>query len=790
MKMVKTYLKLIFCLVFLFITYYYRTLSQGELSVVTLDNPSPGYLFMAPPLSDIFYLVDNSGEPIYNKIWDNFGAISNPNLQGDGLVSFFMGNKFYIMNKDYEVVDSFSFVGNYGVDFHDFLLVPNGNAILIGRETRLMDLSKSVPGGNKNAVVIGNIIQELDMNKNVVFQWSSIDHFQITDVTNDVDLKQPSIISCSMNSIFYDTDSNIIISSRFLDEITKIDVKTGNIIWRLGGKECKNNQFRYLNDTIDGFYGFSHQHSVRRLPNGNLILFDNGNLKPKPYSRAVEYKLNEKNKTIEKVWEYSPFPEILSQSQGSVQRLSNGNTMIGWGLNTSNITATEVKPDGTKALEIESYLDYTLYSVNKYIYKMHAVTIDIDKTGSYDFNIDTNETNVKIIINSLTGTGNISVAMHFYQPHNLEFPSQLNPEIVKTRWVVSKNGINNLEATIRFYISYDTTNNLNNYFIFYREHEGKGIFSQLETSYNQIEKCFEADIKGTGEFIIGLIPSVLAPVALYPLDSAKDVDINITLTWQPLSVASKYSIQLSYYSDFSVLLIDSTDIINPWLDMNLNFDTTYYWRVKAFNADEHSPWSKTYLFATRPQNILSAPLLIYPPDQDTLVPVSGILEWENVQGVPFYNVEIALDRDFSIPVLNRFNIDTNKLSYNSLLPERLHYWRVSSSNGTQVSNWSPSWMFVTDRASYVDYENNRDDKLYIISMVDKLSLIVKNCEPGTYLLNLYDLRGNKVTESNANCDGNNDLIFNINNLCINAGFYFYRILSKDKTLTGKLLIQK
>jgi len=91
--------------------------------------------------------------------------------------------------------------------------------------------------------------------------------------------------------ISYDNDGNLLISSRHLDEITKINRTTGSIIWRLGGK---NNQFAFPNDSL----GFSHQHAIRRIGNENILLFDNGNFRgisgSQPdttaefYSRAVE----------------------------------------------------------------------------------------------------------------------------------------------------------------------------------------------------------------------------------------------------------------------------------------------------------------------------------------------------------------------------------------------------------------------------------------------------------------------------------------------------------------------
>jgi len=53
--------------------------------------------------------------------------------------------------------------------------------------------------------------------------------------------------------------------------------------------------------------------------------------------------MNETAKTVELVWEYRNTPTIYSSAMGNAQRLENGNTMIGWGLNDA--TLTEVTPD-------------------------------------------------------------------------------------------------------------------------------------------------------------------------------------------------------------------------------------------------------------------------------------------------------------------------------------------------------------------------------------------------------------------------------------------------------------
>ena len=117
-----------------------------------------------------------------------------------------------------------------------------------------------------------------------------------------------------------------------MNEVTKINRTTGDIIWRLGGK---NNQFTFINDFP---YGFTAQHDARRIPNGNITIFDNGFFHDFPQTRAIEYSLDEVNMTATLVREIiSPigFPSIRT---GNIQTLPNGNTLIGWGRSSASST--------------------------------------------------------------------------------------------------------------------------------------------------------------------------------------------------------------------------------------------------------------------------------------------------------------------------------------------------------------------------------------------------------------------------------------------------------------------
>ncbi len=338
------------------------------LTVTASDSPTSGYIFLATNMNEPFYqrygnylmIVDNTGNPVfYRNIGDERGW--DFKIQPTDVLTYFHTSVYpdgmhYVMNTSLQVIDSITCGNNYPNDGHELAILQNGNIFLLGDDYEQVDMSKIVPGGDPYAAVIGNVIQELDKNKNVIFQWRTFDHFNITDAIGQ-NLDSTVIDPVHANAIEIDPDGNILLSSRHLSEITKIDVETGDIIWRLGGN---NNQFNFVNDPI----GFSYQHDIRRLPDGDITLMDNGNMHNPPFSRAVEYKLDEVNLTATLVWQFRHNPDVFDSFMGNVQRLENGNTLIGWG-GAPTPTVTEVRPDGSVALEMsfpeDSVLSYRAF---------------------------------------------------------------------------------------------------------------------------------------------------------------------------------------------------------------------------------------------------------------------------------------------------------------------------------------------------------------------------------------------------------------------------------------------
>ncbi len=346
-------------------------------TVTVNDNPAEGKIFfynlsaLASSNDRFISIIENDGTPVFYQQESNRGL--GFTLQKNGYMSYWNNGNFLVMDSSYTVIDSFACGNGYYTDWHEFQYLDNGHALVFSYDSQPVDMSSVVAGGNPDAIVEGLVLQEIDEDKNVIFQWRSWDHYNITDATN-IDFTSDLVSYVHGNAIEEDTDGNILLSARRLDEITKIDRMTGEVIWRLGGV---NNQFQFLQDTV----GFSRQHDIRRIENGNITLYDNGNNRDVPVSSAKEYELDESNMTAKLVWSFTHPDSIFAETMGSVQRLSNGNTFINWGWleNSEQPAFTEVSYDSIIVYELKfNTFFHFVYRARRFLWNNPYDTLGVE----------------------------------------------------------------------------------------------------------------------------------------------------------------------------------------------------------------------------------------------------------------------------------------------------------------------------------------------------------------------------------------------------------------------------
>ncbi len=241
---------------------------------------------------------------------------------------------------------------------HEIDVLPNGNLVVLGTDRRALPnyyTSETDPAAPRQTQqVMGDEVIEFARDGRVVWKWNAFDHldpYRIGYETFSGYWERrgfPDTLDWShANNLLHDpSDDSLLVSFRYLAAIVKIDRASGRVKWILGKPDGWSEQFRPLLFRPEGAVEwFQHQHSPFPTARGTLIVFDNGNYgtmpfaPPRPphetYSRAVEYQLDERARTVRQVWvsETGPGPDtVLSNAMGNAEQFPvTGNVLVFYG---------------------------------------------------------------------------------------------------------------------------------------------------------------------------------------------------------------------------------------------------------------------------------------------------------------------------------------------------------------------------------------------------------------------------------------------------------------------------
>src|SRR5438094_1277419 len=264
------------------------TLTTGALPadlpqyVASGSSPSPGYVVFAAALYGL--VIDNTGRVVWYHLFPNgpglnFQALATGRYAARPSTPDPTDLDLWVeIDPLGNVVRTFGCANGLQARFHDLLAAPDGSYWIMCDDTRTMDLSGV--GGVANAKVTGTVVQHVSGDGTLLFQWNPFDHFSIEDLPL-ADRTGPTVNWTHGNALDLDTDGNLVVSFRSLNEITKIDTRTGAVLWRMGGLK---NEFTFLDTPLPAF---ARQHGLRLTGPERFVVLDN--LGDPAASRAERY---------------------------------------------------------------------------------------------------------------------------------------------------------------------------------------------------------------------------------------------------------------------------------------------------------------------------------------------------------------------------------------------------------------------------------------------------------------------------------------------------------------------
>jgi hypothetical protein len=333
-------------------------------------DTAPGLVFVAPkngpdeagPGQDGCVILDNEGQPMWlHLLSDEALDVMNFEVQeykGETVLTWWVGQhtgfgqgEYVICDHSYREIKRVKAGNGYQGDHHEFNITPQDTALLTIYNGVDRDLTSV--GGPADATVLDGIVQEVDIETGeVLLEWHSLEHVELSQHSTGY------YDHLHLNSVDVYDEDHLLISSRGTSTIFKIDRKTGDIVWRLGGEKS--------DFELGPGAQFNYQHDARSHPDGTITVFDNARLSQVEQSRGITLEIDEDAMKASLIREYTHPDKLRSATQGNVQVLPNGNVFIGWG---SSPVISEFNRDGKLLFDAEFPIEGETYRAFRFPWK-------------------------------------------------------------------------------------------------------------------------------------------------------------------------------------------------------------------------------------------------------------------------------------------------------------------------------------------------------------------------------------------------------------------------------------
>jgi hypothetical protein len=321
-------------------------LSRPELRpptvTVTADTGAhaPGDIFLAPYAGPGQYgpmILDGAGDLVWFKTIPHGSRAADLRVQsfeGRPVLTWWQdpllaGGRsdagIVIANSSYQDIAIVRAGNGYQPDLHAFEITPRGTALFTVYDAIRCNLSPY--GGPADGAVADTLFQEIDLRTGLVrSEWHALDHVALTDSYQPIGHGGTPVSPWDYFHINAVSEhaADLLVDSRNTWAAYYVDARTGQIVWRLGGK---HSTFALAPGAAPAW-----QHDAREEPGGTISFFDNGGT-PKVHSqsRVTVFALNAQAKTATLLSSFVHPTPLLAASQGDFQPQPGGNWFVGWG---------------------------------------------------------------------------------------------------------------------------------------------------------------------------------------------------------------------------------------------------------------------------------------------------------------------------------------------------------------------------------------------------------------------------------------------------------------------------